>query len=97
MVSTRILEAMRNKFSSLLHVATDPADPTNASQLPPSQGQILLALISAPFAQVEVTVMEFVAKMEQLAVPQQWRNVDVIQEAKSLQVKRRLYQTLKLK
>ena len=36
---------------------------------------------------MEASIAEFVLKMEQLVVPTQWRKVDVIQEAKSLQVK----------
>ena len=62
-------------------------DPSETGQTPPTQGQVLLTLISAPFAKVEASIAEFVLKMEQLVVPTQWRKVDVIQEAKSLQVK----------
>ncbi|XP_033630103.1 serine/threonine-protein kinase SMG1-like [Asterias rubens] len=83
LVSASVVDALRTKYSALLRVhATDPSE---TGQTPPTQGQVLLTLISAPFAKVEASIAEFVLKMEQLVVPTQWRKVDVIQEAKSLQ------------
>ncbi|XP_038064648.1 serine/threonine-protein kinase SMG1-like [Patiria miniata] len=84
LISTSVVEVMRTKFNSLLQVSS-ASDPPSTAQLPPTQGQILLALLSAPFAKVEASIGEFVSKMEQLSVPAQWRKVDVIQEAKSMQ------------
>ena len=96
LISTGVVEMLRARFNSLLQVGSvvDPSDPSAAPVPPPpqtlTQGQVLLALLSAPFAKVEAAIWEFVAKMEQLSVPSQWRKVDVIQEAKKMQVSRGL-------
>ena len=77
---------LRNRFRNLTEQTVNTTDPANPTTMPLSAGQSLVAACNAVFQQLLVPVVEFVAHMEDLPVPQEWRRVDVIQDAKGLKV-----------
>lgn len=77
---------LRSRFASLIEPAMNTSDPSNPTPMPLSTGQNLLAACNAVFQQLLGPVVKFIAHMEKLPVPQEWRRVDVIQDAKGLKV-----------
>ncbi|XP_053551228.1 serine/threonine-protein kinase SMG1 isoform X2 [Bombina bombina] len=77
-----IARSLHSQYGELIQPRNDSVEETPKM----TAGQMLLVAFDGMFAQVETAFTSLIEKLQKMEIPQSWRKIDIIREARSTQV-----------